>query len=71
MFEDFCSDIIQTMRCFALESFILSCQAEHTKMNSRLHFNPGLALIALRTTRPWSIKGVLCTYNEQKLILKI
>ena len=28
MFENFCSDIIQTMKCFALESFNLSCQAE-------------------------------------------
>ena len=44
MFENFCSDI-QTMKCFALESFNLSCQAEHTKINSRLNFNPGLALI--------------------------
>ena len=46
MFENFCSDIMQTMKCFALESFNLSCQAEHTKINSRLNFNPGLALIA-------------------------
>ena len=34
------------MKCFALESFNLSCQAELTKINSRLNFNPGLALIA-------------------------
>ena len=34
MFENFCSDIIQTMKCFALESFNLSSQAEHTKINS-------------------------------------
>ena len=46
MFKNFCSDIIQTMKCFALESFNLSCQAEHTKINSRLNFNPGIALIA-------------------------
>ena len=52
MFENFCSDIIQTMKYFALESFNLSCQAEHTKINSRLTFNPGLALIAFWTTRP-------------------
>ena len=50
MFENFSSDIIQTMKCFALESFNLSCtceatEAEHTKINSRLNFNPGLALI--------------------------
>ena len=48
MFEHFCSDIIQTMKCFALESF----QAKHTKINSRLNFNPGLVLIAFWTTRP-------------------
>ena len=36
MFENFCSDNIQTMKCFALESFNLRCQAEHTKINSRL-----------------------------------
>ena len=53
MFENFCSDIKETMKCFALESFNLSCQAEHTKINSRLNFNPGLALIAFSTTRPW------------------
>ena len=52
MFENFCSDIIQTMKCFTLESFNLSCQAEHTKINSRLNSNPGLALIAFWTTRP-------------------
>ena len=52
MFENFCSDIIQTMKCFALESFNLSCQVEHTKINSRLNFNPGLALNAFWTTRP-------------------
>ena len=46
MFENFCSDIIQTIKCFALESFNLSRQAEHTKINRRLNFNPGLALIA-------------------------
>ena len=47
MFENFCSDIIQTMKFFALESFNVSCQAEHTKINSRLNFNhAGLALIA-------------------------
>ena len=46
IFENFCSDIIQIMKCFALESFNLTCQAEHTKINSRLNFNPGLALIA-------------------------
>ena len=45
MFENFFSDSIQTMKGFALESFNLSCQAEHTKINSRLNFNPGLALI--------------------------
>ena len=52
MFENFCSDIIETMKCFALESFDLSCQAEHTKINSRLNSNPGLALITFWTTRP-------------------
>ena len=31
MFENFCTDIIQTMKCLALQSFNLSCQAEHTK----------------------------------------
>ena len=46
MFENFYSDIIQTVKCFALESFNLSCQAEHIKINNRLNFNPGLALIA-------------------------
>ena len=46
MFENFCSDTTQTMKCFALESFNLSCQVEHTKINSRLIFYPGLALIA-------------------------
>ena len=51
MFESFCSDIIETMKCFALESFDLSCQAEHTKINSRLNSNPGLALITFWTTR--------------------
>ena len=34
-FESFCSDIIQTVKYFALESFKLSCQAQHTKINSR------------------------------------
>ena len=51
MFENFCSDIIQIMKCFALESFNLSCQTEHTKINSQLNFNPGLVLIAFSTTR--------------------
>ena len=46
MLENFCSDVIQTMKCFALERFNLSCESEHTKINSRLNFNPGLALIA-------------------------
>ena len=55
MFENFCSDIIQTMKCFALESFNLSCQVEHTKIKSRLNVNPGLALIAIWTTRPRTI----------------
>ena len=50
MFENFCSNIIQTMKYFALESFNLS-QAEHTKINKRLNFNPGLVLIAFWTTR--------------------
>ena len=54
MFENFCSDI-QIMKCFALESFNLSCQAEHTKINNRLNFNPGLALTAFWTTRPWTL----------------
>ena len=31
MFENFWTDIIQTMKCLALESFNFSCQAEHTK----------------------------------------
>ena len=52
MFENFCSDIIQTMKCFALESFNLSCEAQHTKINSRLNFNPGLALIAFEQPAP-------------------
>ena len=47
MLEHFCSDIKETMKCFVLENFNLSCQAEHTKINSRLNFNPGLALIAI------------------------
>ena len=55
----FRSDIIQTMKCFALESFNLICQAEHTKINSRLNFKPGLALIAFWTTRPSSIPNFL------------
>ena len=55
MFEILCSDIIQNMKCFALERFNLSCQAEHTKINSRLNFNPGLAAIAFWTTRPCTI----------------
>ena len=54
MLEKFYSDIIQTMKCFALESFNLS-QAEHTKINKRLNFNPGLVLIAFWTTRTWSV----------------
>ena len=33
--------------------FNLSCQAEHTKINSQLNFNPGLAPTAFWTTRPW------------------
>ena len=55
MFENFCSDIVQTMKYFALESFNLICQAEHTKIDSRLNFNPRLALIAFWTSRPRSI----------------
>ena len=51
MFENFFSDIIQTMKCFALESFNFSCQTEQTKINSRLNFNPGLALVAFWATR--------------------
>ena len=47
MFENFCSDIKETMKRFALESFNFSCQAEHTKINSRLNFNPGLAPFCL------------------------
>ena len=65
MFENFCSDIIQTMRCFTLESFNLSCQAEHTKINSGLNINPGLALIAFWTTRPWFVK--IYEHNLKKL----
>ena len=38
MLETFCSDIIQTMKCFALESFNLSCQAEHTKNKQTIKF---------------------------------
>ena len=38
MFENFCSDIIQTMKCFALESFNLSCQAEHTKHKQTIKY---------------------------------
>ena len=49
------------MKCFALESFNLSCQAEHTKINSRLNFNTGLALIAFWTTHPWS--WLACTHR--------
>ena len=56
MFENFSSDIIQTMKCFALESFNLSCQAEHTKINGGLNFNPGLVLIAFWTTRSLSVQ---------------
>ena len=52
MFQNFCWDIIQTMNCFALESFNLSCQAEHTKIKSRSNFNPGLVLISFWTTCP-------------------
>ena len=48
MLGNFLSDIIQTMKCFALESFN-SSQAEHTKINRRLNFNPGLRLIAFWT----------------------
>ena len=59
MFENFCSDIIQTMKYFALESFNLNCQAEHNKINSRLNFYPGLALIAFSTTRSWLRTGNL------------
>ena len=62
MFENFCSDIIQTMKCFALENFNLTCQAEHTKINSRLNFNPGLVLIAFWTTRP----RVVAAYRDCK-----
>ena len=36
------------MKCFTLET-------EHTKINSRLNFNPELALIASWTTRPCTI----------------
>ena len=70
MFENLCSDIIQTMKCFALESFSLSCQAEHTKINSRLNFNPGLALISFWTTRPCMVnvnfKLSLGWYNTKR-----
>ena len=52
MFEHFCSDIIQTMKCFSLESLNLSCQAGHTKINSRLNFNPGLALSPFEQPAP-------------------
>ena len=52
MFENFCSDIIETMKCFALESFNLSYQAEHTKINSRLNFNPGLSANHLLNNPP-------------------
>ena len=55
MIENFCLDIMQSTKCFPLERFNLSCQAEHTKINSRLNFNPGLALIAFWTTGPCSI----------------
>ena len=55
MLENFWSDIIQTMKCFALESFNLSCQAEHTKIDSQLNFNPGLALL---NNPPQLTKGV-------------
>ena len=51
--------IIQTMKCFALESFNSRCQAEHAKINSRLKFNPGLALIAFWTT--WTISSLFHT----------
>ena len=54
MFENFSSDIIQTMKCFPLENFNWSCQVENTKINSQLNFNPGLPLIGFWTTLPWS-----------------
>ena len=38
MFENVCSDIMQTLKCFALESFNLSCQAEHTKNKQPIKF---------------------------------
>ena len=36
MFENVCSDIIQTMKCFALEIFNISFQVEHTKIKRRI-----------------------------------
>ena len=54
MFENFSSDIIQTMKCFPLENFNWSCQVENTKINSQLNFNPGLPLIGFWTTLHWS-----------------
>ena len=67
MFENFCSDIIETMKCFALERFNLSCQAEHTKINSRLNFNPGLALVTFWTTCPCKIRGGNIVYLDKTM----
>ena len=56
------------MKCFALESFNLSCQAEHTKINRQLNFIPGLALIAFRTTHPnEEYAGRLHSTNDEEL----
>ena len=55
MFEVFSSDIVQILKCFALERLNFSCQTIHTKMKGRLNFNPGLVLIALLTTVPCNI----------------
>ena len=49
------SDIEQMLKCFVLESSSLSCQTEHGKIIGQLNFNPGLALISILTTGPYTI----------------
>ena len=70
MFKIFCSDIMQTMKCFALENSNWSCQVEHTKTNSRLNFNPALLLIGFWTSYPWVLKSNLSCFDNKDLIKK-
>ena len=56
MFENFCLYIIQSTKCFALESFNSSCQMEHNKIQQPIKFEPWVNVNRLLNNRPLNNK---------------